>query len=103
MSASYQPDVILDTSKIRHPRLIVTVPPSEEDAIRDALERLAQSDVPVSAQTIILEALRTAAEQAYFWTVEWQAKEHRVDLAIAEGRVKSFETIEEMIDFLDQQ
>jgi hypothetical protein len=103
MSVTYQPDVVLDISKARRPRLIVMVPPDEEDSIRDVLERLAQSDMTISIQAIILEALRTAAQQSYFWTSEWQAKEREADQAIAEGRVKTFETIEDMIDFLDQQ
>jgi len=103
MSVSYQPDVVLDTSKTHRSRLIVTVPAGQEDGIREALERLTQNDMTVSVQTIILEALRTAAEQSYFWTTEWQAKEYKADLAIVEGRVKSFETMDEMIDFLDQQ
>jgi hypothetical protein len=103
MSATYQHDVVLDTSKARRPRLIVAVPASEEASIRAALEQLAQSNSEVSIQAIILEALKIAAEQSYFWTPEWQAKEYDADLAIAEGRVKTFDTTEDMIDFLDRQ
>jgi hypothetical protein len=57
----------------------------------------------VSAQTIVLDTLRIAAEQTYFWTPEWQAKERAADQAVAEGRVRTFDTMEEMLDFLDAQ
>lgn len=98
-----QPDIALDTSVASHPRLIVDVPPEQERAIRQALETLAHAETGVSAQTIILDALRIAAEQTYFWTPEWQAKERAADKAIAEGRVQTFDTMEEMLDFLDEQ
>jgi hypothetical protein len=43
------------------------------------------------------------ADQAYFWTEEWQAKERLADRANAEGRFESFSSIDEMIEFLDAQ
>lgn len=43
------------------------------------------------------------AGQAYFWTPEWQAKERAADRAIAEGRFHTFDTIEDMLYFLDLQ
>ena len=55
----------------------------------------------VSAQTVVLDALRIAAEQTYFWTPEWQAKEQAADQAIAEGRVQTFDKMDQMLDFLD--
>jgi hypothetical protein len=95
--------VTLDTSIAKRPRLIVDIPPEQEKAVRDALEKLSQRETGISAQQVVLDALRTAAEQAYFWTPEWQAKERAADQAIAEGRVKTFDTMEEMLDFLDAQ
>jgi hypothetical protein len=44
-----------------------------------------------------------AGEQTYFWTPEWQAKEQAADEAIAEGRVQTFDTMEDMLTFLDAQ
>ncbi|MFQ5857128.1 MAG: hypothetical protein ACE5LU_16075 [Anaerolineae bacterium] len=70
-------------------------------AFSDALEKLFQKGMSISAQRVVLDALRTAAEQAYFWTPEWQAKERAADQAIAEGRVKTFDTMEDMLDLLD--
>ena len=95
--------VVLDTSDSRTPRLVIEVPPEQEQAIQDALEKLSRMETGVSAQTVVLDALRTAAEQTYFWTPEWQAKEQAADQAIAEGRVRTFDTMDQMLDFLDGQ
>ena len=97
------PNVVLDTSIAKRPRLVVQVPPTQAQAIRQALERLSQTEKGVSAQKVVLEALRTAAEQTYFWTPEWQATEQAADRAIAEGRVRTFTRMEDMLEFLDQQ
>lgn len=100
----FEPEVKLDTADVQKPQLVVTVPPDRVDVVRDALAKLAASSgSSPSAQEIILEALRAAAEQAYFWTQEWQEKERAADLDIAKGRVRTFDTIEDMIEFLDRQ
>ncbi|MBE2235370.1 MAG: hypothetical protein IAE85_17880 [Anaerolinea sp.] len=104
MSYRYQSDVRLDTADARRPQLVVAVPLDQTDIVRDALARLASSAAPgTSAQEVILNALRTAAEQAYFWTPRWQEKERAADLAIAEGHVQTFGNVDDMIEFLDQQ
>ncbi len=97
------PDVVLDTSIAKRPRLVIDVPPTQAEVIRQALERLSQAENGISAQTVVLESLRIAAEQTYFWTPEWQAKEQAADQAIAQGRVRTFATMDEMLGFLDQQ
>ena len=75
--------VILETSDNKTSRLVIEVPPEQEQIIQDALETLSRMETGVSAQTIVLDALRIAAEQIYFWTPEWQAKEQAADRAIA--------------------
>lgn len=95
--------VILDTSDDEISRLVIEVPPEQEQAIQDALETLSQMKTGISAQTVVLDALRIAAEQTYFWTPEWQAKEQAADQAIAEGRVRTFDAMDQMLDFLDAQ
>jgi hypothetical protein len=95
--------VILDTSDSKTSRLVIEVPPEQEQVIQDALETLSQMKTGVSAQTVLLDALRTAAEQTYFWTPEWQAKEQAADRAIVEGRGQTFDTMDQMLDFLDEQ
>lgn len=95
--------IVLDISVADQPRLIIEVPAEQEEAIRQALETLSGTEAEVSAQTIVLDALRVAAEQTYFWTPEWQAKERAADQAIAEGQTQTFDTMEDMLDFLDRQ
>ena len=91
----------LDTATPGHPRLVMDVPPEQEASVQAALETLFQRGNGAAVQAVILEALLTAVEQAYFWTPEWQAKERSVDEAIAEGRVRTFDTMDDMLDFLD--
>lgn len=42
-------------------------------------------------------------EQLWFWSDEWQAGEREVDEDIKAGRVSSYDTIEEMIESLNEQ
>lgn len=42
------------------------------------------------------------AEQAWFWTREWQAGEKEADEDIAAGRVKTFDRIDDLLEELDQ-
>lgn len=104
MSYHYQPDVRLDTVDAQRPELVIAVPFEQTEIVRRALATLTDNAVPgFSAQDVILNALRAVTEQIYFWTPEWQAKETAADLAIAEGRTRTFDQMEEMIDFLDEQ
>jgi hypothetical protein len=95
--------VTLDTTVAQQPRLVIQVPPDQERAVRAALEALSHKEAGISAQAVVLDALRAAAEQTYFWTPEWQAQESAADQAAAEGRAETFNTIDEMLDFLDAQ
>jgi hypothetical protein len=95
--------VILDTSDNRTSRLVIEVPPEQEQVIQNALETLSRMETGVSAQTVVLDALRIAAEQTYFWMSEWQAKEQAADQAIVEGQVQTFDTMDQMLDFLDER
>ena len=95
--------VKLNTRVAARPYLVVDVPPDQAGMVQNALDKLAEDSVGLSAQTILLDALRTASEQAYFSTPEWQARERAADQAIAEGRVRTFDTMDEMLDFLNAQ
>jgi hypothetical protein len=98
-----KPIATLDVTIPDQPRLVVEVPFEQQTAVRTALDTLTEAGDGVAIQHILLEALLTAVEQAYFWTPEWQAKEREAEQAIAEGRVRTFDTMEEMIEFLDAQ
>ena len=39
-------------------------------------------------------------DQRWFWTPEWQEKERQVDRDIAEGRVETFDTMEDFLSSL---
>lgn len=43
------------------------------------------------------------ADQAWFWTEEWQKGEREVDEDIAAGRVKRFDSAEELFEDLDAE
>ena len=64
----------------------VPVPPSS-DLSREAFDHF--------------ELTERLAEQAYFWTPEWQQAEHEADEDIRTGRIKRFFTAEELIADLD--
>jgi AbrB family looped-hinge helix DNA binding protein len=41
------------------------------------------------------------ADQAYFWTEEWQKGERKADADIKAGRVKTFDSVDEAFEYLD--
>jgi hypothetical protein len=50
-----------------------------------------------------ISAGRIDPKQAWFWTREWQAKEHEADDDVAAGRALSYETDEEFLAALDER
>ena len=84
MNNHYDVDVRLDIGNPQHPQLVVAVPLEQTESIRDALATLARHPFTgTTALDVILDALRTAAEQSYFWTPEWQQMERNADLALS--------------------
>lgn len=52
---------------------------------------------------IIISPKKTIdAEQAWFWTKEWQEAEREAEEDIKAGRVKKFKNVEELIEDLDK-
>jgi len=41
--------------------------------------------------------------QAYFWTKRWQKGEREADEDIEAGRVRTFDSVDELIEDLDQK
>jgi len=41
--------------------------------------------------------------QAYFWTKRWQEREKEADADIRAGRVKAFDSVDELIEDLDKE
>ena len=56
----------------------------------------------VEDEKIIIQPVVTVPkDQAWFWTKKWQEQEKTVDEQIKKGQVKSFDSIEKMIEDLD--
>ena len=45
--------------------------------------------------------LPVPAEQAWFWTEEWQRREREVDASVSAGRVLAYESTEDFLSALD--
>ena len=50
-----------------------------------------------------IRELAVETEQAYFWTEQWQAMERAADEAAVQGQFRTFDSMDEMLDFLDAQ
>jgi len=46
------------------------------------------------------ENISESTEDAWFWSVEWQAGEKQADADLQDGRFKECKTIDEVISFL---
>lgn len=46
-------------------------------------------------------AVAVPSDQAWFWTDRWQLMEREADLDIAAGRVKQYESVDDMLADLD--
>jgi bifunctional DNA-binding transcriptional regulator/antitoxin component of YhaV-PrlF toxin-antitoxin module len=51
----------------------------------------------VGGRVEMIPASLIPRDQLWFWTPEWQKKEREADDDIARGRVKEFESVEELI------
>lgn len=51
---------------------------------------------------ILSPAGLTESSQAYFWTEKWQQGEKQAETDIREDRVQSFETVEDLVNWLDK-
>lgn len=65
--------------------------------IGDVLETIVKE-----GKIIIIPKKTIDAEQAWFWTKEWQEAEKEAETDIKAGRVKKFKNVEELIKDLDK-
>ena len=82
-------------------RLIIDVPADQQASVNQAIDQLQAAQRPVGG--LIVESLLTAVEQAYFWTPDWQAKEQAADADLAAGRYQRFDSMDDLLGFLDAQ
>ena len=50
-----------------------------------------------------IRELAAETRQAYFWTERWQAMERAAGEAATKGQFRTFDSMGEMLDFLDAQ
>jgi len=63
----------------------------------------AQVEIVVRDGEIVLRPhLAIPAEQAWFWTEEWQTKERAADDDLAAGHVSTFDTADDFLTHLDR-
>jgi antitoxin MazE len=63
----------------------------------------AQVEIVVrDGEIVLVPHIAIPADQAWFWTKEWQAKEREVDEELASGQRRHVESGEEFVAFLDQ-
>ena len=51
----------------------------------------------------MVDKMKKVKNQDYFWTKEWQAAEKEASEDIKAGRVKTFDTVDELIEDLNQK
>ena len=63
----------------------------------------AQVEIVVrDGEIVLLPHVAVPAEQAWFWTKDWQAKEREADADLAAGRSSTFDTAEDFLAHLDR-
>jgi antitoxin PrlF len=78
---------------------VVTIP----QAIRDELGLIVEDQFLVTVEDgriVLSPATLVPRDQAWFWTVEWQAREAEADADLAAGRTTRFDSDEEFLDAL---
>jgi hypothetical protein len=72
--------------------------------LHELVDRL--PDGAVDGAAVLLEEIsegRIDPEQAWFWTREWQAREHEADKDLAADRITSYGSDEEFLAALDER
>ena len=82
-------------------RLIIDVPAAQQASVNQALEQLQAEQRPVGE--LIVESLLTAVEPASFWTPDRQARERAVDAVLATDRYRRFDSMDELLEFMEAQ
>jgi hypothetical protein len=73
------------------------------------LANVAHQPLEISADMVgtladyLREALAVAEDQAWFWSDAWQAGEREAEADIAAGRVRAFDSMDDLLADLEQQ
>ena len=91
----------MPTTKVtRHGQ--ITLPASVRERLGIEEGDLVEIDVEDERAVLIPKKL-VDKNQAYFWTRKWQEGERAADEDIKAGRVKTFDSVDELIKDLDQK
>jgi AbrB family looped-hinge helix DNA binding protein len=80
----------------------ITLPASVRERLGIEEGDLVEIDVEDERAVLIPKKL-VDKSQAYFWTRKWQEGERAADEDIKAGRVKTFDSVDELIKDLDQK
>lgn len=90
----------MPTSKVtRHGQ--ITLPSSVRKKLGIEEGDLVEIEV-VDERAVLMPKKLVDKSQSYFWTKKWQEGEREVDEDIKAGRVKTFDSVEELISDLEQ-
>ena len=91
----------MPTTKVtRHGQITIPVSVRERLGIEEG--DLVEIDVEDERAVLIPKKL-VDKSQAYFWTKKWQEGERAADEDIKAGHVKTFESVDELIEDLDRK
>jgi hypothetical protein len=71
------------------------------NAAHQALE--VSADMVGTLADYLRETLTVAEDQVWFWSDEWQAGEREAEADIAAGRVRAFDSMDDLLADLEQQ
>jgi AbrB family looped-hinge helix DNA binding protein len=79
----------------------ITLPSSVREQL--GIEEGDLAEIEVEDERAVLVPMKLVDKsQAYFWTRKWQEGEREADEDIKAGRVKTFDSVEELISDLEQ-
>jgi AbrB family looped-hinge helix DNA binding protein len=91
----------MPTSKVtRHGQ--ITLPASVRKQLGIEEGDLVQIEVE-DEKAVLMPKKLVDKSQAYFWTKKWQEGEREADQDIKAGRVKSFDSVDELLDDLEKE
>jgi AbrB family looped-hinge helix DNA binding protein len=95
-------DTHIGFTAVQHRNGTVTIPAQLRR--RFGLDRPgAQVEIVVrDGEIVLVPHVAVPADQAWFWSKEWQAKEREADDDLAAGRRSHLETTEELLDHLER-
>lgn len=85
------------------PKGQITLPPEVREELRIKEGDEVQFELGPDGVITLRGMVTVPADQAWFWTPEWQAGEREADEDIRAGRVRTFHDIDEMFDAMDQE